>query len=279
MKIFSFIKNSQHSKYRCNVCFSTRIKKVTYTYTGLNNTVFKLRKPTLSFIQCLDCDYCFCQENYRDDCKYLHLGNSHPGCIERIGDGETILGREYYMARNAFTILGKKDAEILIFGPGFNKDHISIRKHSYVSECKITDLKNFQNSDHFITMDTKETFDVVVACEVVEHFSRPREEFTRLFSYLKKDGLLIFCTNIRRDKDISKCLYPFLSGHMSYYSGASLIHIAKMKGMYIDFRRPAGEEWLGPTKRYIYMTKNKENTFAMAKYFSVVCRPPSEYAH
>jgi len=261
----------------CNICSSTRISKIEYTFLGENRTPFKLRKNSQLFIICPDCGYSFCPGNYRDDVKTLGEGNSRPGCVERIGDGITP-GREYFMAMSAVGIF-KKKIKILIFSPGLNKDHLLLRKHDLISECKITDLKNFQNSEYFLPIETGEVFDAVIVCEVVEHFMRPREEFYRLFSYLNKNGLLIISTAMRQqEENHSYSLYPFLTGHTSYYSFASVIHLARMNNSYIDFRVPTGKHILGGAKRYIYMTKNRVAYFTIINHFSAFPHPPSEYS-
>lgn len=270
------------SETACNICFSKNIEKRSYPFKGENLTPFKLGKDIRDggsriFTICLDCHYSFCPGNYSDDSKRLQFGNSHPGCVARIGDGITP-GREYFMAMNALHILNKRRPRILVFAPGFNKDHLLIRKNSSLSECKITDLQNFQESEYFVSIDTKKTFDIVIACEVIEHFTKPRKEFARLFSYLKKDGLLIASTSIRSSDDFSVFLYPFLTGHTSYYSGKALIHLARMNNLSIGFRSPEGEPFLGGSKRYIYMTKSKETAFSITDHFSRFSNPPSEYS-
>jgi SAM-dependent methyltransferase len=181
------------------------------------------------------------------------------------------------MAMNAGGILGKKEIKVLIFSPGASKDHILIRRNSSFAQCSITDLSNFQESEFFIPMDTKEKFDIVVACEVVEHFTKPRQEFSRLFSYLNKNGILIVSTNIRQDSRLGGSAYPFLAGHTSYYSGNSLIHLAAMNHLYIDFRTPTGTWLLSKSKRYIYFAKSKTTYYSIVNYYSRNSKPNSEY--
>lgn len=269
------------SEITCNICFSKNIEKRSYPFRGKNLTPFKLGDDILNggsriFAVCLDCYYSFCPGNYSDDTKELQYGHSKPGSVARIGDGVTP-GREYFMTVDALNITTKKRPKILIFAPGFNMDHILIRKNSSISDCKITDLQNFQESEYFVPIDTKETFDIVIACEVIEHFTKPRKEFARLFSYLKKDGLLIASTSIRFDNDFSTSLYPFLTGHTSYYSGKALVHLARMNNLYIDFRLPVGDSFLGKSKRYIYVANSRKTDLSISEHFSVFLRPPSEY--
>lgn len=273
--LFNLLPQSEESL--CNICFSRNIIKETYTYTKENRSLFKIKKDKLLFTVCLDCEYCFCPENYTDNNKNLPKPISSMGLkVPRIGDGVSP-GREYFMAVHAVGLLGKEGIKVLIFSPGASKDHILIRRNNFVAQCSITDIGNFQDSEDFIPIDTKEKFDIVVVCEVVEHFMKPRQEFSRLFSYLNKDGLLIISTNIRQDTDLGSTTYPFLTGHTSYYSGTSLIHIAEMNHLYVDFRTPTGEWLLSTSKRYIYFTKSKTTYFSIANYYSRYSKPNSEY--
>lgn len=246
----------------------------------------------MNFLLCLDCGYSYCRENFKD---YVKLGSqtiSSSKDYVRVGDGVRP-GREYYMVKEAVDILGdldfflpreekerlnKRKFRVLIFAPGNSLDHELIRKLDSVEECKITDLKNFQQSVHFVPLDTKESFDIVIACEVVEHFTYPRKEFGNLFRYLKKTGFLIVSTNLRKDEDFSERTYPFLYGHTSYYSGRSLIFLAEMNGFFIDFRTPIGPtfNFKSKIKRFTYFTRSQDSYLSLKNYFSIKPYPECE---
>lgn len=246
----------------------------------------------MNFLLCLDCGYSFCRENFKD---YVKLGPKTIASSEvytRVGNGQQP-GREYFMAKEAIDVLGspdfflpqtireqrsKRKFRVLIFAPGNSLDHELLRKLDSVAECKITDLENFQKSPHFIPLDTGETFDVVIACEVVEHFMYPRKEFGNLFRYLNKTGLLVISTNLRKDDDFSARTYPFLYGHTSYYSGRSLIFLAEMNGLYIDFRTPIGPtfNFKSKIKRFTYLTKSDETYLSLQNHFSIKPYPDCE---
>ncbi len=277
---------------RCNICFSTRLETKRFTFCGTAKPNSYMRRKTMNFLLCLDCGYSYCRENFKD---YVRLGAKTISSAEdyvRVGDGQRP-GREFYMAQEAIDILrspdfflprevrdeqNKRKLRVLIFAPGNSLDHELIRKLDSVAECKITDLENFQKSTYFVPIDTRESFDVVIACEVVEHFTRPRKEFGNLFRYLNKTGLLVVSTNLRKDEDFSERTYPFLYGHTSYYSGRSLIFLAEMNGLFIDFRTPIGPtfNFKSKIKRFTYLTKSQDSYLSLKNHFSIKPYPDCE---
>lgn len=259
----------------CNICFSRNIKKTQSTYSHEVGPTSYVRNKSMNFTICRNCNYSFCGENFKD---YISLGSqsmSNSDKFKRVGDGITP-GREFFMTKGAIAIIKREKLKVLVFAPGNSLDHQLIRKIESVMECKITDLKNFQVSDYFIPIEAKEVFDIVIACEVVEHFMSPRKEFSNLFRYLNKNGLLIVSTDTRVSECTTERVYPFLYGHTSYYSGRSLIFLAEMNNMFIDFRTPEGQNFNSKIKRYIYMTKSKETYFKLVERFAVITRPLCE---
>jgi hypothetical protein len=95
----------------------------------------------------------------------------------------------------------------------------------------------------------------VIACEVVEHFTNPRKEFSNLLKFLNKNGLLITSTNIRSRKADRITSYLFIYRHTSYYSGDSLLLLAHVFRVFIDFRTPIGKNLKSLMKGYIYDKK------------------------
>ena len=63
--------------------------------------------------------------------------------------------------------------------------------------------------------------------------------------------------------------YPFNKGHVAYYSGSSLVHIAKKHRMSVDFRVPKCAIGIhGPRKRYIFFYKTHKIQEGLARFFS-----------
>ena len=138
-----------------------------------------------------------------------------------------------------------------------------------IKDTFITDLKNFTNSNKFISINSKRKFKIIVASEVIEHFLNPLKGFKSLFKFLDQEGLLICSSNINDNfEDISHHIYPFFKGHTSYYSAKSLEIIAKHYKLCYDFRIPkCARQEAGPRKRYIFFYKNPKIHNQIATYF------------
>jgi len=251
---------------RCAACGSLEV-----AIKRIRNTTKKYKDRELDFTCCEACGFAFSPSNaarYENESSFAK--SSRPDKVGRSGDGVRG-GREFFMLKTAQEILGRGDLSVLVFGPGLSRDHELIAKTEGVRECRITDLGNFQESDAFVPFDAPGKFDVIVACEVAEHFQRPREEFAHLLACLKPGGLLIVSTNISDGGSLAKLTYPFIPGHVSYYSGSAMIAIAKQNGFQIDFRMPQcvlGEP--GIRKRYILFYEAPEIAIGIARFFARV---------
>ena len=76
-------------------------------------------------------------------------------------------------------------------------------------------------------------FDVITLVEVIEHLEKPKEVFKKLYSQLRKDGLLLLQTaNFDGKQAISegKNYHYYLPGHLYYYSRSNLEKILKDLG-------------------------------------------------
>ncbi len=236
-----------------------------------------MKYSQLEFLTCQECGYSFSAQNQKDYLKGVRL--TSPGSVPRVGDG-MVAGREFYMANGAMNILRlvrEGPFSVLIFGAGLNRDHELIRRLPTVSECALTDLGNFQEHNSFVPLSgSKRRFDIVVACEVVEHFTEPRQQFGQIIRFMKPNGVIIASTNLKTKSDFSIYPYPFLYGHVSYYTGKALMFLAEQCGLYIDFRTPASKGWVTGTKRYVYMTGSDKIRRGIIERFSMVPYPRTE---
>ena len=247
---------------RCLICFSASLTK---EVTLQNNAepVSPIKYRVIPFSICENCGYCYAPVN-KSTVKY---NPNKPPKTPRIGDGVGP-GREYFMAIDALRILNRSQVSIGIFGAGKSKDHELIRTLPGVSRCSVMDLRNHQNSPHYLPIDTKEVFDIVIACEVVEHFQNPRREFRNLFNKIRKNGVLLVSTSLKIEDDFEHYIYPFLYGHTSYYTGRSLMFLAKVNRMFIDFRTPAIGIRIRSAKRFVYFTPARLVRDQITEYFS-----------
>ena len=186
-------------------------------------------------------------------------------------------GREFHMAQMGLKILSKGDARITFYGTGLNTDWQWVKRHYPDVTTKIVDLENMQEAADFEPISQATPSDIVVASEVVEHFSEPREHFGALLRLVPDDGIAICSTNVYDGSDISLHQYPFVPGHVAYWTPLALISVATSHGCFIDFRTPRiGYTRGGPRKKYVLFYRTTETLFRISNYFGTHMDAPSE---
>lgn len=186
-------------------------------------------------------------------------------------------GREFFMAEMGMEIIDKKDASVSFFGSGLNTDHLWIKRKYPGVQTKLVDLENMQEAENFEPISEATPSDVVVASEVIEHFTEPVEHFKSLVRLLKEDGILICSSNIYDGTDVTLHQYPFVAGHVAYWTPLALIKLASDMGCFVDFRTPAvGLTRGGPRKKYIIFYKSTQTLFRTSLYFGTHMNAPSE---
>ena len=140
------------------------------------------------------------------------------------------------MAEMAIESLGKNDLTVLVCGPGRSIDYRRIAAHDKVKKVAIADLMKFYDDAEWVDLNApiKERFDIVICCEVIEHFTDPPSDFKKTLGYVNGDGMLVCSTNIYDGGNLEKQSYLFIRGHTSYYTPKALAHIADENGVYVD---------------------------------------------
>jgi hypothetical protein len=191
-------------------------------------------------------------------------------------------GREYFMARAAHEILecaGLEAKNIQVFGAGLSRDHAHIAREYPRAQVCVCDLANFQKAGNFVGMDDPRRFDIMIACEVVEHFTDLPANFITLLSKLSTNGLAVLSTNIADGTPLADLEYPYIPGHTAYYSGRAMKMLAHRvdPAFHVDFRLPqAATAQLGLRKRYIFVYRDPRIASGIAEYFSLHAFAPSE---
>lgn len=186
-------------------------------------------------------------------------------------------GREFFMAEMGMEIVSKHDASVSFFGSGLNTDHLWLKRKYPDITTKLVDLENMQEAENFEPISDATPSDVVVASEVIEHFTEPVEHFKSLLRLVKDEGILICSSNIYDGTDIGLHQYPFVAGHVAYWTPLALIKLASDMGCFVDFRTPAvGLTRGGPRKKYIIFYKSTQNMFRTSLYFGTHMHAPSE---
>lgn len=238
------------------------------------------RGKKISGTQCKLCGNLHFSENY--DVFDPHIKkNDDPnsGSNLRISRNanEDRPGREFHMVKMAKEILVEDGLTVTFFGAGTNTDWAWVEKKFPKIQTKLVDLENYQKISNFEPINTATPSDVVIACEVIEHFEKPMEHFQSLIRLMKDDGLLICSTNVYDGTDIAQHVYPFLEGHANYWTPLALVNVALKHGLFIDFRAPLiSMSRAGPRKKYIIFYKNPEHSYRVAIYFATNIFAPSE---
>lgn len=225
---------------------------------------------------CGRCGHVANPENTKDYSSMKKLGKM--ALRDRVGSEEH-KGREYHMARLGTAILHRDGLDVLVYGAGRSFDNKHIEKLRHVRKVVIADVMRLRDDAEFVDSNkpAPRRFPLVLACEVIEHFLKPREEFGKLFSYVERDGILVCSTNIYDGTDLSEHGYIFSKGHTSYYTPESLTAIARAHGYYADFRVPrvaTGDP--GPRKRYVLFSRSRHVMENTACYFGRHMFAPSE---
>lgn len=186
-------------------------------------------------------------------------------------------GREFHMAGMGLEILGRPAAEVSFFGAGLNTDWQWLEREYPQVRTKLVDLENMQDAQHFETIDEATPSDIVIASEVIEHFIEPVAHFASLLRLVRDDGILICSTNIYDGSDVSRHQYPFVPGHVAYWTPLSLVKLASDAGCFVDFRTPEmGLRRGGPRKKYIIFYRSIEVFYRVSLYFGTRMFAPSE---
>jgi hypothetical protein len=227
---------------------------------------------------CETCGHVKVLKNKHDYTQTESIADLGKGLAPRFGT-EDAPGREFGMAKLAAEVLGRSRLDVLVFGAGRSLDNRHIAELPNVRRVAIGDLMRVRDEADFVDTGkpAKETFDIVIACEVIEHFTRPQKDFAHLFGFVHRAGILVCSTNIYDGGDLSKQSYIFGRGHVAYYSPEALRRIAKANKMYVDFRLPAAATGsAGRRKRYVIFSHSREVMDAVSDYFGRTPYAPSE---
>jgi SAM-dependent methyltransferase len=256
------------SSDRCLVCGSPDTAVGTATFV-------KSADRTIRYRQCGRCQFVQVFDNE----KAYVSAKKYP-MSPRIGT-ETVPGRELHMVKLATDVLGRK-VDVLINGAGISQDFRHAAKIKRVRDVWLSDFVNFHEVPNFFAVGTDpgRRFDVIVACEVLEHFTRPRADFMGLARMLEPGGLMVCSTNIYDgSSDLSRHLYPFIKGHCAYWTPRAIETVARDAGLHVDFRVPEialGKG--GPRKRYVLFSRSPEVMRSVTRYFARHLYAPSEPA-
>jgi len=252
----------------CIVCEGpTTFKTVTW-HRNPDRRIFLNNCGVCGFVRVVDNPWNYAEKGFSD--------NSTSG--PRVGT-ESRTGREFHMAMLGLDLLDIDNARVLILGAGLSRDWLHISRDDRVDSVTTSDLENFNQSPDFLELDQQGTreFDLVIACEVLEHLTNPRVDFVQIFSNLSSRGVFVASTNIYDFSPLERHWYPFIPGHVSYHSAGSLECLARASGLRVDFRVPlVATQRAGRRKRYVIFSGHDDAMSTAANWFATNWYAPSE---
>lgn len=225
--------------------------------------------------RCHECGYVRIDGN---DWDYDESGYSENSTVgPRVGTPDRP-GREFHMAELAVELLGRSELDVLVLGSGLSYDWQHIAELDPVSDVFVSDFDNLTDAPNFVPLGQDErTYDVVIACEVIEHIPEPVEQLGRVFDLVAADGVFVGSTNIYDGTPLRRHWYPFIPGHVSYHTGESLRRVAASRGALVDFRVPmVATQRAGARKRYVIVSRSAQVLTSAALWFAGHPYAPSE---
>lgn len=249
---------------RCRIC-GARVQVL-----RVKSKVKSNRGRAEDFATCVDCGFIACSGNTHDYSTKGFGAYSQPSTPNgtRVGDGLRP-GREFHMAVMGREILRRPAVDILIYGAGLSRDFELLANEPGFNVVAITDLENYSGSRRFVPINARgPKFDLIVCCEVMEHFNEPLKEFAQLFQFAHPTSLVICSTNVHDGTPMDRLAYPFIRGHVAYYSPESVARLAAHFDLWHDFRLPkCSLGGPGPRKRYILFHHDAAVRSLIANFF------------
>jgi SAM-dependent methyltransferase len=232
------------------------------------------------FHRCGDCGFIFCNDHDLS----LKKGMGMEGSWSGPGGGGY---REQYLCERLHRDLGRK--RFLLYGTGNTPTFETLRNQGFdVVGCDISQdvvaykTRCFGESSFFTpeTLPVNSKFDVIVAVEVFEHFSEPKQALAFLVDHLSADGIICGTTDFHPGgpiEDSNNPGYMSLKGHVAYWSSRSMSWVAALFGLQLtafEMIRPGsvlpdekfGQLW--PNKRVFFLSKGHSHANYFEKLFA-----------
>lgn len=187
-------------------------------YSSQTDLFFSKKKTQKDYWDCQSCRLIFMDQNkILSHEKELEHYQTHNNDIHDVRYQNFVSDITSYIKKNCST----KDLGLDYgAGPGPVITHVLAQEGFHV---EIYDPYFAPNSQAL-----EKKYDFIVSCEVIEHFSRPRKEFTKLADLLQTDGTLILKTHIYNDDiHFPSWYYHADPTHICFYRSETLTWIAQ----------------------------------------------------
>lgn len=224
------------------------------------------------FRVCSKCGIAFTRD-YPEALARLGMGMTGSwGGVDVGGEREDFLVRLCYrrFQKRSFLLFGVgstlgfrvlADEGFDVYGCDVSRDVIRLRQKQYGAA-------RFFHTDTLPKQQSR--YDVIVACEVIEHLTRPRRQLALLQRALAPGGIICGTTDIFPGGDIDACDdvgYMALRGHVTYWTEQALAHVFAEWGLQLvlfEMIRPGSvlpdskRQQLYPNKRVFFLTADTE---------------------
>lgn len=184
------------------------------------------------YYECTRCEFLFCTQHDTADHAALYdedyWANQDPDWHGRIGQTlRLVLLSNYLLQKNPSEI------KVLDFGCGMGCFVDSARRDLQMQAFGTDLIRPKFGLDWYVAQPATAAYDIVVACEVIEHLERPMNAFADIARTLKRPGVFAFQTAYYDPKACDRSWWYLgpANGHISLHSARSLQSAAEQLGV------------------------------------------------